>query len=92
MRRTREFLVEQARRAEELGHRLKIEHRPAPPEWPDAREKFWAVCSCGYSSTRRNTHGLALGAAFAHVGDVTAEAREGARNGVSLPGSVRPAL
>ena len=85
--RMRGFLIEQARQAEERGHSLTVEHRPGPD-----RELFWAVCSCGYSSTRRNSHGLALGAAFAHVGDVLGESHEAARNGVSLPGSVRPAL
>ena len=88
--RMRAYLIAQVERARQEGHELRINE--APGRGPGGRDLFFVVCSCGYSSTRRNTHGLALGAAFAHVGDVTAEAREGARNGVSLPGSVRPAL
>ena len=95
MSRTREFLVEQAQRAEERGHRLSIEHRDRSEEFPGmgARAvKWWAVCSCGYRSTVRATHGQALGTAFWHAGKVVDQDQEVAKNGVSLPGSVRPAL
>ena len=96
--RMRDYLIEQARQAEELGHRMRVEHRPMREEWVSdsgRRDKYWAVCSCGYTSARRNTHGLALGACFAHIGDVVGEAQAAASSvngGVSLPGSVRPAL
>ena len=61
--RMRDYLIEQARQAEELGHRMRVEHRPMREEWVSdsgRRDKYWAVCSCGYTSARRNTHGLAL--------------------------------
>ena len=93
--RTRRFLVEQARQAEERGHRLSIEHRDRSAEFPEegARAvKWWAVCSCGYRSTPRATHGQALGTAFWHAGKVVDQDQEVAKNGVSLPRSVRPAL
>ena len=88
-KRMRAYLIGQAERAAEQGHTLRVEHRPGP----NNRELFWGVCSCGYSSTRRNTQAYALSAALAHAAEVVAEAEvEASRNGVSLPGSVRPAL
>lgn len=95
---SRAILVEQARKAAALGHTLSIEKRDRSDEFPDegaAAVKFWGVCSCGYRSRARSTHSVALWAAFAHVGDVLGEsdaAKAAAKNGVSVPGSVQPAL
>lgn len=87
MSKPRRFLVEQALRAEQLGHKLGVETRAGAG--PGGRDLFWATCTCGYKSTRRNTQAMALGAAFHHIGVVE---RVHQANGVSLPGSVSPAL
>ena len=89
--RMRAYLIAQVERARQEGHELRINE--APGRGPGGQDLFFVVCSCGYSSTRRNTRAYALNAAVAHVGQVVGDAdASAARNGVSLPGSVRPAL
>ena len=95
VRKSRDHLVEQAKRAASLGHTLTIERRDPPEHVQGGNVKFWGVCSCGYRSRARATHAVALWAAFAHVGDVLGEvdaAALAAKNGVSVPGSRRLAL
>lgn len=72
----REFLKRQAQIAAALGHSLEVE------QYGQGGVKFRALCSCGYASTQRRTHGLALGAAFHHAGQVVGQAQ---RDGRRIP-------
>lgn len=86
MARGREWLIARIKEAEALGHTIGVQRRDPPPEHPDGRVKFWAVCSCGYSSTVRATEAVAVSTAVWHLGQVTGEASreelERARNGL----------
>ena len=74
------------RKGQVLGHELHIDEKPPPAAFPNGLTKFYARCSCGYASNRRNSHKQALLTAFYHLGYVIAESEEGSRrNGVSQP-------
>jgi hypothetical protein len=79
------------RRGKQLGHDPRVEVKTPPVQYIEhGLTKFYAVCTCGYSSTRRNSHKQALLTVFWHLGKVAAESEEGRRvnGGVSKPGNV----
>lgn len=45
--------AEIAKLAQEAGHSVAVMERPAPPEYPDAMAKYWAVCSCGWEARKK---------------------------------------
>jgi hypothetical protein len=79
-------------RGKQLGHEPWVEVKSPPPEFVERGfTKFYAVCTCGYRSTRRATHKQALLSVFAHLGVIAAQSEEGLRlNGVSKPRNVGP--
>lgn len=63
---------EQLLRARELGHELTVETR-SRPDIPEALDKFWVSCTCGYRSTSRRTRAQVNGVLIWHLGKVMAD-------------------
>jgi len=93
---TREQLRQLLAEGQELGHELWFEHKPPPADHPEGFHKFYAGCSCGWSSTRRATAASASQTGIHHLMGVVIKSdlrRSGEleKNGVSVAPIVRPA-